>query len=276
MRSSILVTAVALLLASGAGAQTPQVRALFAPGAVASTPRDAAWRSAPEATLGLSPQIILPPHGGGSVTAVRVRAMHDGEWLAIRLEWEDVSADRAVGVETFRDAAAVGFPVRESETPASPFMGDAEHPVNIWQWSADLEAQAAGQGGFADRYPHTEGVWYFPQDESVRREVQAWRGVDPVVEFEATGWGTLVRHASQNVLGASVHEQGRWSVVLRRRLATGYPEDVHFLPGAATQLIVALWDGARGDVNGRKSVTLGWTPLALDATTRVSDAGRAE
>ena len=79
-----------------------------------------------------------------------------------------------------------------------------------------------------------------------------------------------------NVLGASVHERGRWSVVLRRRLATGYPEDVHFLPGGATQLIVALWEGAAGDVNGRKSVTLAWTPFSLDATSRVSDADRAE
>ena len=130
MRRFALVLSAALLLAPAAGAQTPGVRAVFAPAGAASAPRDAGWGSAPEATLALSPQIILPPHGGGSVTAVRVRAMHDGEWLAIRLEWEDASADRAVGGDTFRDAAAVGFPVRESEVAASPFMGDAEHPVN--------------------------------------------------------------------------------------------------------------------------------------------------
>jgi DMSO reductase family type II enzyme heme b subunit len=276
MRGLALASSAALLLASAAAAQTPALRAVYAAAGAPAAPRDAAWRGAPEAVLALSPQIVLPPHGGGSVGAVRVRAVHDGEWLAIRLEWEDASADRAVGADAFRDAAAVGFPVREAEAAPSPFMGDAEHPVNIWQWSAELEAQAAGQGGFADRYPHTEGVWYFPQDEGVRREVQAWRGVDPVVEFEATGWGTLAPHGSQNVLGASVHEQGRWSVVLRRRLATGFPEDVHFTPGGATQLIVALWEGGAGDVNGRKSVTLAWTPFSLDATSRVSDAGGAD
>ena len=32
----------------------------------------------------------------------------------------------------------------------------------------------------------------------------------------------------------------------------------------------AVWDGAQRDVNGRKSVTLGWTPLALDATVQAN------
>jgi DMSO reductase family type II enzyme heme b subunit len=273
MKARTLAAAVALLLASVGGAeQGPGIRVAYAPGGVADGPQDPTWRNAAEVALALSPQIVLAPHGGGGVTALRVRAMHDGEWLAIRLEWEDASADREVGVATFRDAVAVGFPVREAATLPSPFMGDAEHPVNIWQWSADLEAQAEGQGGFAERYPHTEGVWYFPQDEGVRREVQGWRGVDPVVEFEATGWGKLTRLGSQNVFGTSAHQKGRWSVVLRRRLATGYPEDVHFLPGETTQLIVAVWEGSKGDVNGRKSVTLGWTPFALDPTTALSGA----
>ncbi len=31
---------------------------------------------------------------------------------------------------------------------------------------------------------------------------------------------------------------------------------------------VAVWEGAQRDVNGRKFVTLGWTPLALDATVQ--------
>ncbi len=43
-----------------------------------------------------------------------------------------------------------------------------------------------------------------------------------------------------------------------------------FRPGEATHLIVAVWDGAQRDVNGRKSVTLGWTPLALDATVQAN------
>jgi len=274
MKGFLSGIALLALFSGVTSAESPRVNVAYVPDGVVRSPHDAGWDDVPAGALALSAQLISTPNGGGSVESVSVRAMHDGEWLAVRLDWADASADRSVGAKTFRDAMALGFPVRSGEAPPSPFMGDAEHPVNIWQWSADLEADAEGQGGFAERYPHTEGVWYFPQDASVRREVRAWRGVDPVVEFEATGWGTLTRHESQNVLGSSEHEKGRWRVLLRRRLATGFPEDVAFRPGEETQLIVAIWNGAEGEVNGRKSVTLGWTPFLLEATTLAGDVGR--
>jgi DMSO reductase family type II enzyme heme b subunit len=250
----------------GTDAVAEPVAVPYLEAALPEQPGDGAWSQAPEVTLTLSEQQIVPPVGGGGVGSVRVRALHDGSWLAIRLEWSDDIADRSVGVDTFRDAAAVGFPVSESDTPASPFMGDEQHPINIWQWTADLEAAARGEGTFAERYPHTTGVWYFPQDAAVHRQVRSWRGHDPVVEFVATGWGTLQRRPTANVLAMSQHAKGRWSVVLRRRLQTGSPEDAEFKPGETSQLIVAIWDGSQGEVNGRKSITLLWTPLVLAPT----------
>ena len=267
----MIAVAVALLGVSGsAPAQSSGVRVAFLAEGVPTRPDDPAWGHAPEATIALLPQLISIPNGGGSVKEVSVRSLHDGEWLAVRLEWADATANRSVGVDSFRDAVAVGFPASETEVLPAPFMGDVEHPVNIWQWSADLEADAAGRGSFAERYPHTEGVWYFPQDADVSRDVEHWRGMDPVVEFIAVGWGTLERRPVRNVFGASVHQRGRWSVVLRRHLATGYPKDAPFRPGQATHLIVAVWDGGLGEVNGRKSVTMGWTPLTLEATVRAN------
>ena len=265
-RSAVAVVLWLALCVATSGPAQAQVRAVFAAGGVPTEPGDAAWKSAPSKTLALSQQLISSPVGGGSVKEVAVRALHDGDRLGIRLEWKDGSADRAVGVDTFRDAAAVGFPVSASDTPASPFMGDPAHPVNIWQWTADLEAAAKGRGTFAEQYPHTPGVWYFPQDANVRREVRAWRGHDPVVEFVATGWGTLQRRPTVNVCAASHHAKKRWSVVLWRALDTGNPDDAAFKPGETSQLIVAVWDGAEQEVNGRKSVTLGWVPFELDAT----------
>lgn len=272
IRSWLGITAWALLLASAGAAETPSVRATYASSGVPQHPADPAWSRAAEAALALTPQIIIPPNGGGSVSTVRVRAMHDGEWIAFRLQWQDATQDREVGSDSFRDAAAVGFPLLGSEPLPSPFMGDAEHPVGIWQWSADLEADARAQGGFAERYPHTPGVWYFPQDAAVHREVTAWRGKDPVTEFVATGFGTLTRRPTRNVHASSDHAKGSWAVVLRRRLETGDPNDAPFRPGEGTQLVVAVWNGAAGDVNGRKSVTLNWVPLELAPTSR-ADAG---
>jgi hypothetical protein len=261
------IAASILLLGAEVSAQpVASVRAVYQPDGVTTRPDAPEWGRAPKADLLLIAQLINVPHGGGSVSAVSVQAMHDGESLAIRLEWADEAADRAVGVDTFRDAAAVGFPLGDSEVPPSPFMGDLEHPVAIWQWTADLDADARGHGGFAERYPHTDGVWYFPQDAAVRREVRAWRGAEPVVEFVATGFGTLTRGSSHNARGVSEHADGRWSVVLRHPLRSGDPNDAFFAAGETTRLIVAIWNGSGAEVNGMKNVTVNWTPFALDST----------
>lgn len=267
MRNTVIGFALLTLLAGTAWAQNPEeIRVLYRPQGVPVQPDDLAWKKAPKLNIKLMPQLIAAPQGGGSVATLSVRAIHDGQWLALRLEWADATANQEVGTATFRDALAIGFPVTEGETPPSPFMGDEKRPVDIWQWTADFDANAQGEGGFADRYPHTEGVWYFPQDYDVTREVRSWRGFEPVVELTARGFGTLERKVAQNVRGLGRHADGRWSVVLRRQLATGNPRDPMFRPGGTVNAIFAVWDGAAGEVNGRKSITMYWTPLNLDPT----------
>ena len=184
-------------------------------------------------------------------------------------------------MNTFRDAAAIGFPVGRPTVPPSPFMGDVDHPVVIWQWAADFDADAEGKGRFGHRYPHSEGVWIFPQDMAVRRQVRGWRGADPVIEYIARGFGTLTPRIDATVDGASDYGDGRWSVVLRRKLSTSREEDPVFIPGEATSLILAVWNGGKEEVNGRKSVTYQWSSAKLDgigSTTVQSDvgAGRAD
>ncbi len=246
--------------------ETASIRAVYSPDPVPIRPSDAAWKGAAPTTVSLLGQLMIPPVGGGSVPSVEIRAMHDGQWLALRLQWADATADRKVGVDTFRDAVAVGFPTRKSERLPSPFMGDVSQTLNIWQWTADFDANVEGRGGFAEAYPHTEGVWYFVQDYGVQRQVREWRGTEPVIELVASGWGTLERKGSQNVRGLSQHKNKSWQVVLRRQLSTGNPEDTLFRAGEGTHLIVAIWNGSKREVNGKKSVTMQWTPLVLDAT----------
>ena len=230
-------------------------------------PDDAAWDQVKKHSAVLTPQLITTPRGGGSVKTVDVQAAHDGQRLVIRLGWDDASSDQDVGPDTFRDAVAIGFPVSEFETPPSPFMGDAEHPVNIWQWTADFDAKAQGTGGFGDKYPHTEGVWYFPGDPEVTRQVTGWRGFEAVMELEARGFGTLERKGEQSVSGIGYHADGRWNVVLRRELNTGNARDPYFRAGDETIAIFAVWNGGEGDVSGMKAVTMAWTPFALAPTT---------
>jgi hypothetical protein len=248
----------------------PPVEAVYRSGPIPFTPDDAAWKDAPERQIALMPQIIAPPHGGGSVQMLSVRSMHNGGWVAFRLEWADPTANREVGVNAFRDAAAVGFPTRETEILPAPFMGDEQHTLNIWQWTADFDANAQGKGGFDQRYPHTEGVWYFAPDYEVQREVRAWRGTEPVIEYIAQGFGTLTLKDSQNVRGLGRHADGRWRVVLRRELATGNPEDTLFRPGGSTHVVFAVWNGDKNEVNGKKNVTFNWTPFTLQPSFSAS------
>ena len=267
MRICCLAVAIPFLLAHGAAAQPAapaEVRVLFVRDGVFPSPTDAAWNEVPETTYALQAQLITPPNGGGSVSKVSVRATHDGDEIAFRLQWSDLSADRGVGVDTFRDAAAIGFPVGRPNVAPSPFMGDVEHPVVIWQWAADFDADAEGKSRFGERYPHAEGVWIFPQDLSIRRKVRAWRGAEPVIEYVAKGFGTLTPRMGTDVEGASEYKRGQWSVVLRRKLETSNAEDPVFVPGEKSSLILAIWNGDKKEVNGRKAVTYQWIPAKLD------------
>ena len=278
-RACSLAFTILLSLAHGATAQSQgpaEVRVVFVRDGVFKSPTDPAWAAVPETKHSLLAQMMAVPHGGGSVSEVAVRATHDAEDLAIRLEWADASADRGVGVNTFRDAAAIGFPVGRPTTAPSPFMGDAEHPVVIWQWAADFDADAEGKSRFSERYPHSEGVWIFPQDLSVRRKVRGWRGANPVIEYVARGFGTLTPRIRTAVEGTSQHKDGKWSVVLRRKLSTGQQEDPVFVPGETSSLILAIWDGKNEEVNGRKAVTYQWVPARFDGiepTTASADVG---
>ena len=76
--------------------------------------------------------------------------------------------------------------------------------------------------------------------------------------------------------GASHYSGEVWSVVLRRKLSTSKDLDPVFVPGEATSLILAVWNGGGDEVNGRKSVTYQWIPAKLDgigSTTVKSDVG---
>lgn len=282
MRASSLAIAILFLVPYAVAAQATgpaEVRVVFVRDGVFTSPIDSAWNNTPETVHALQAQLINPPHGGGAVSSVSVRATHDGEELAIRLQWDDPTPDRGVGVNTFRDAAAIGFPVGRPTVAPSPFMGDPEHPVVIWQWAADFDANAEGKSRFGHRYPHSEGVWIFPQDLSVRRKVRGWRGAEPVIEYIARGFGTLTPRIDASTEGSSDYTNGRWSVVLRRQLTTSREVDPVFIPGEASSLILAIWNGSTEEVNGRKSVTYQWIPAIFDgtgSTTMKSDVGSSD
>ena len=198
----------------------------------APNPTSPIWKKAPAADVLLRPLWFKE----GYVDRVRVRSLHNGKEIAFLLEWDDpaMNAD-AQRTEDFRDGAAVQFPITPVQLhgaghPEPPYlMGDAEGPVNIWQWKADWERN----------------------------------GRVSVENLAAAGFGTLTTQRSQNVKGKGVWRGGKWRVAFSRALAGG-GEAAEFVPGKAMPVAFAVWNGAISQRDGEKSVST-WAFLKIEA-----------
>lgn len=247
-------------------------------------PDSGLWQTAPPVDLHLMPlwwRADRPEE-------LTVRALHDGRELAILLSWADTSHDAtAIRPQDFRDAAAVAF----SLTPEPPFfaMGQPGGPVNIWMWKA--ERQADLEPAFQDLekvYPNI-GIDSYPNllrsplEQPTRHAltlqsdptfVTAWGAgnivADPTrksaaEDLRAEGFGTLRARPrpDQGVDALGVYETGAYHVQLRRALRGGKADAVLLTPGTRTPVSFAIWNGAAGDRDGKKSVTI-WQELLVE------------
>jgi hypothetical protein len=246
-------------------------------------PDSGLWQTAPPVELHLMPlwwRTDRPEE-------LTVRALHDGKELAILLSWADTSHDAtAIRPQDFRDAAAVAFAL----TPDPPFfaMGQPGGPVNIWMWKA--ERQADLEPAFQDLekvYPNI-GIDSYPDllrsplEQPTRHAltlksdptfVTAWGAgnivADPTrksatEDLRAEGFGTLRARPrrDQDVDAFGVFDTGAYHVQLRRALRGGGADAVSLAPGSRTAVSFAIWNGAAGDRDGKKSVTI-WQELRV-------------
>jgi DMSO reductase family type II enzyme heme b subunit len=201
-------------------------------GLAALDPASPAWERAPATDVLLRPLWLKE----GYVDRVRVRSLHNGKEIAFLLEWDDPVMNAAVQrTEDFRDAAAVQFPITSVQLhgagqPEPPYlMGDAQGPVNIWQWKADREGN----------------------------------GRVPVENLAAAGFGTLTTQLSQDVKGKGIWTDGKWRVALSRAMAGG-GEVAEFAPGKVMPIAFSVWNGAMSQVDGEKSLST-WSYLEIEA-----------
>ncbi len=246
-------------------------------------PDSGLWHKAPPVDLHLMPlwwRADRPEE-------LTVRALHDGKDLAILLAWTDTSHDAtAIRPQDFRDAAAVAFAL----TSDPPFfaMGQPGGPVNIWMWKA--ERQADLEPAFQDIekvYPNI-GIDSYPNmlrsplEQPTRHAltlqsdptyVTAWGAgnivADPTrrsatEDLTAQGFGTLRARPrrDQGVDAVGAFETGAYRVQLRRALRGGSADAVTLAPGSRTAVSFAIWNGAAGDRDGKKSVTI-WQELLV-------------
>ena len=208
------------------------------------------------------------------VEGLSVQALHDGKSVALRLEWADPTRDdELLRQDAFADAVALEL----SADADPPFfgMGSAQGAVNIWQWKAAWQRDARGRPELLDAFPNLPtgalAALGPPPEDVFQTATAAGNPLSqpkhgcPVENAVAHGQGTLATQPAIDgtVDGAGRWKDGRWAVVLLRDLSKPAPGDVLPRVGQTLSVAFAVWDGAAGDRDGRKSVTI-WHQLALE------------
>lgn len=268
------VFAASMLAAAAAGAE-PMLTAVRVKGHGAILdPNQGFWQSAPAVTVPMLPQTITTPtKPDAAVKELKVRAAHNGQYLAILLEWKDPTRDDVLRPDQFGDQVAVEFPIDAKATP-SPMMGNPGGRVNILQWRAAFQRDLKeGDPDIHRLYPNAL-VDLYP-DQVLRatdaRPYTGAVGVDnpvsrahasPVLDQMAEGWGTMTVKPDQHADGRGEWKDGRWRVVISVPMATESRNSPRFSPGDKSFAAFAVWDGGRGEIGSRKAWS-SWVPLVL-------------
>lgn len=264
----------------GGKATSGEIRALSVEQVPVEDPLAQAWERAPETAVTLLPQsVTYPMLGKASVGGLKVRALADGKWLGLRLEWADQTLDEKMEVDKFTDGVAVELPLGDP-AKTNPMMGSKENPVYLCHWKAAwqrdvdrgrADVQDYHPGYFADPYPFVAGRYPYDVQESfqsdnarryfagtaagnpVSKIYRRW----PVEELHAEGFGSLADHSLQDAQGKGVHKGGMWHVVLAlpRQVADG--ANPALPAGGSVMAAFAVWDGGNQNVGGRKH----WAPF---------------
>ncbi|WP_029133574.1 chlorate reductase subunit gamma [Sedimenticola selenatireducens] len=217
------LTAGAAAAADAAPEAQRTIQVLSVKGGDAASPKAAVWKKAQTTQVAL--QTAFPGHASIVGTAVTqqltAQAVRAGDRLFVKLAWNDVTANTAIkDTDQFVDGAAVQFPVN-GEVSTLPFMGDAEHAVNVWHWRADGRTQ----------------------------------------NLIAKGFGTATPVPSEGLRSASVRTRDGWEVVISRPLQVKAEEGATLQGRSTMPIAFAAWDGENQERDGLKAVTMEWWQL---------------
>jgi len=271
--ATILMGAL-LALAAPAAAQTPITAVRVGGAGPIIDPLASAWAKARPLKVAMLPQTVALPHKpDAAVKELTVRALHNGGWIAVLIEWKDATLSDRIVLDNFGDQVAVQFPVQKT-APPSPMMGNPGGRVNIMQWRAafqrDLEK---GPPTVRDLYPNAWADVY-PDEVMSASDARPYTGAlgvenpisrgraSPVLDQMAEGWGSMTVKPDQHALGKGVWKDGTWRVVITRPMVSDDANAPQLVPGDRTFAAFAVWEGGNREVGSRKAWSP-WVPLVL-------------
>ena len=232
-------------------------------------PADARWRDVEGVWIALMPLWWRDERVEGLV----VRALHDGNTIALRLSWHDPSNDDdLLSASSFSDSAAIEISVERD--PPLFAMGATDHPVDIALWRAAWEADAVAARDVRDRWPDMpEDVFRALLGDLAEQSITARAAKNPqsvasrptrAEALTAQGLGTV---GPRGAGPSSWSARGAWAdgyrdVVFTRAMVSAVEGEPALSPGLAAFVAFAVWDGSMGDRNGQKVVSV-WHRLEV-------------
>ncbi|MEO5347272.1 MAG: ethylbenzene dehydrogenase-related protein [Magnetococcus sp. YQC-9] len=235
------------------------------------------WEGVKPVKVALQPQMVTAPnHATPAIGEIAVRALHNGQWLGVLLEWKDPTKNDRLVVDRFGDQVALELPVnyRADSTP-NPMMGAAGERVNIIQWRAAFQADQERKRDMTirDNYPNAAADLY-PDQVLKTLDVRSYMGAagvdnpvakhrdSPVLDQVAEGFGTLTTKPHQEADGRGVWKNGVWRVVITTPMVADGANAPKLNPGENTVMAFAVWDGGSQEVGARKAWS-DWVALKL-------------
>jgi len=260
---------------------------------------DPAWAGAEEAWFPLSGQVIWEPiNTDPTIQAVRVKALHDGTNLALRVSWDDPSFSLE-GMEAAAEATSDdeddfwGDEPEETDTASEDdFWGDeddggdegaVEEPVQIVDDRFAIQFPS-GEAKSNEKPYFVMGngksgvnLWRWTNSKDLS-ETQAPEGEDPnwaryhvgysgAAQLEsilAKGPGSLTPfEADTGLTGKVTYENGTYTLVVTRPLISSEAMEVQVVEGSFIPIAFWAWDGARGEQD-LKGALSAWYYLVLE------------
>lgn len=211
----VVTTALAPTIASARPANQIPVESVSAD-ADPQDPTSDAWNTVPSVEVPLSSAPSGVPNASDtSVETLRVESARTDDRFYLRLSWADETPDRNATDPREFVDAAAVQLPANTSTRPPIAMGNKGNMVNVWYWSADAESQ----------------------------------------ELLAGGAGTTTEFEGADVETSTVHDDGRWTVVMSREIATDAENRTSLAVDRDVDVAFAVWNGSQMERSGRKSVS---------------------
>lgn len=216
------------------------------------------WNKLPATEIKLIHQVTALPWPKALVPQVQVKAFHNNKDIYFYLEWEDSTEDRRLGTGQFSDACAIMFPLGKEVAKSMIMMGFMGR-ANIWQWKASQDQE------YWNGRPNPPTVYadfHYPFEQQETFPVLMNKPASAASDLMSVRIGTVTTTEIQQVSGRGIYNEGVWRVVLKRSLSAPDTSSYASFKQPKRWCAFAVWNGARGDRGGRKSIS-DWVELEV-------------